>query len=68
MDLVRINLQMAIGMKAPGTRVEGKGSECTPLEMEKRKQATGIMGFSMSQAHKTLPAPYLPLLLIIPKY
>lgn len=68
MGLEYISLPMDIGMKELGMRVEGKGLECTHLEMEKPKQATGIMGYLMSQAHKTRPVPYLLLLLIIPKF
>lgn len=62
MGLELINLPMAIGMKEPGMRVEDKGLECIRLEMEKPKQATGIMGYLTSQAHKTQPAPCLLLL------
>ena len=68
MDLVSILLQMGIGMREPGMRVEGKGLECTHSEMVKHKLVTGKMEFLTFQAHRTPPILYLLLLLIIQKY
>lgn len=68
MGLEFIILPMVIGMREPGMRVEGKGLECTPLEMERLNLGTGKMGFLTSQALKAQPILYLLLLFIIPKY
>lgn len=59
MDLVSIALQMAIGMRVLGMRVEDKGLECIRLEMGKRNLVIGKMEFLMSQAHRTLHILYL---------
>lgn len=45
MDLVSILLQMAIGMRVLGMRVEGKGLECIHLEMGKHNLVIGKMEF-----------------------
>lgn len=68
MGLEFISLPTVIGMREPGMRVEGKGLECTPLEMERLNLGTGKMGFLTSQALKAQPILYLLLLFIIPKY
>ena len=59
MDLVSIVLQMAIGTRVLGMRVDDKGLECIRLEMGKCNLVIGKMEFSMSQAHKTLHILYL---------
>ena len=68
MDLVSILLQMGIGMREPGMRVEGKGLECTHSEMVKHNLVTGKMEFLTYQAPRTQPILYLLLLFIILKY
>lgn len=68
MDLECTVLEMGIGMKEPGTREEGKDWECTLSEMGRPNLGTGIMGFLMSQVHRTIPILFLPLRFIIPKY
>ena len=68
MDLECIVSQMDIDMKEPGMRAEGKGLGCTLLEMGRPNLGIGIMGFLMSQAHRTPPILYLLLQFIIPEY
>ena len=67
MALVSIVLQMGIGMREPGMRVEGKAWECTHSEMGRLSLVTGKMEFLMSQARRTPLILYLLLLFIIPK-
>lgn len=68
MDLGYIILQMDIDMRVPGMRVEGKGLECTHLEMGKPNLVTGKVEFLTSQAPRTPPIQYLLLVSIILKY
>lgn len=68
MGLESIDLQMDIGTREPGMRVEGKGLVCTRSELGKLRLGTGKMESLMFQAHKMQLILYLQLLLIIPKY
>lgn len=68
MDLGSISLQMCIGMKEHGMRVEGKGLECTHSEMVKLNLVTGKMGFLTFLARRIQLTLYLLLLFIIQKY
>ncbi|KAJ6320651.1 hypothetical protein OIU78_015935 [Salix suchowensis] len=60
MDLVSIILQMGIGTREPGMRVEGKALECTHSEMGRLSPVTGKMEFLMSRAHRTPLYPVSP--------
>lgn len=68
MDLGHTVLQMAIDMKEPGMREEGKDLECIHLEMAKPSPVTGKTESSMFQAHRTPLTQFLLLVSIIPKY
>lgn len=68
MDLGYIVLQMAIDMKEPGMREEGKGLECIHLEMVKPNPVIGKMEYLTFQAHRTPLTLFLLLVSIIPKY
>lgn len=67
MDLVSIALQMAIGTRGLGMRVDDKGLECIHFETGKHNLDIGKMAFLMSQVHRALHIPYLLLLFIILK-
>jgi len=68
MVLEYIVSQVAIGMKELGMREKGKGLECTLSEVGRPNLGIGIMGFLMSQAHRTPRILYLLLQCIIPEY
>ena len=61
-------LQIAIVMKEPGMRAEGKDLECIHLEMVKPNLVTGKMESLTFQAHRTPLIQFLLLVSIIPKY
>lgn len=68
MGLGHIVLQMAIDMKEPGMRAEGKDLECIRLEMAKPNPVTGKMESLTFRAHRTPLTQFLLLVSIIRKY